>query len=245
MADMVEEDRNRSSSKIDNSDEKRRKGGDDGDEKKNLVEIKLKTIGPSRPSYLLVPSLIKVRDLRKLIAENNHLPIENLRLILRGNVLHDNRNEDEVHLQLSNGDSLIVAVKPKPPAKHLRDGFDFDDDDLKFQLPQSTSRWKRRLYYFLHDKLKLPDILLMALFSLSLKAWAVIILWFILAPVAHRWDLGPVYILGTGFAIIFFNLGRRQAGDLSAYSIFNDDFRELPGTLNADRIDRDIRAGQL
>ncbi|KAJ6389086.1 hypothetical protein OIU77_027443 [Salix suchowensis] len=84
---------------------------------------------------------------------------------------------------------MIVAVKPKPPAKHLRDGFD-DDDDLKFQLPQSASRWKKRFYFFLHDKLKVPDILLMGLFSLSLKAWAVFILWFILAPVAHRWDLG-------------------------------------------------------
>lgn len=31
----------------------------------------------------------------------------------------------------------------------------------------------------------------------------------------------------------------------SAYSIFNDNFRELPGTLNADRFDRDIRAGQF
>lgn len=31
----------------------------------------------------------------------------------------------------------------------------------------------------------------------------------------------------------------------SAYSIFNQDFRELPGTLNADRLDRDIRAGQF
>lgn len=31
----------------------------------------------------------------------------------------------------------------------------------------------------------------------------------------------------------------------SAYSIFNEDFRELPGTFNADRLDRDIRAGQF
>ena len=31
----------------------------------------------------------------------------------------------------------------------------------------------------------------------------------------------------------------------SAYSIFNEDFRELPGTFNAERVDRDIRAGQL
>ncbi|CAK7356177.1 unnamed protein product [Dovyalis caffra] len=212
----------------------------------NMIEITVKTIGPSPTSPLVVPSPVKVRDLKKLIAENRHLPIENLRLILRGNVLHDSRDEDDIRLNNGGTDSLIVAVKPKPPAKHLRDGFDDDDDDdLKFQLPLSATQWKRRLYLFLHDKLKIPDILLVGLFSLSLKAWTVIILWFILAPVAHRWDLGPIYILGTGFALILLNLGRRQAGDLSAYSIFNEDFRELPGTLNADRLDRDIRAGQF
>ncbi|KAK8335405.1 hypothetical protein V6Z12_A09G052200 [Gossypium hirsutum] len=138
--------------------------------------------------------------------------------------------------------SLIVAVKPKAPS-----GLDIDDDeeDLKFQLPQSTSQWKKKLYSFLLNRLKLPDILLMAIFSLSLKAWILVILWFILAHVAHKWDLGPLYILGTGFCTIFLNLGRRQPGDVSAYSIFNEDFRELPGTLNADSIDKDIRTDQF
>ncbi|KAJ0112848.1 hypothetical protein Patl1_03460 [Pistacia atlantica] len=187
----------------------------------NNVEITIKTVGPARPSRLLVASSIKVCDLRTVVARSKHLPIENLRLILRGNVLVDKEDEDEVYLKLSNGDCVIAAVKPKAPAKHLRDDTYIDDDDLdmKFQLPQSTSRWKRRLYFFLHNKLKLPDMLLMAIFSLSLK------------------------ILGTAFAIIFLNLGQRRPGDLSAYSIFNDDFRELPGTLNADQLDRDIRAG--
>ncbi|KAJ7952659.1 Ubiquitin family protein [Quillaja saponaria] len=213
-------------------------------ENMNKVEIVLRTIGPTPPSLLLVPSPIKVCDLRRLIAANNHFPIDNLSLILRGNVLSDIKNGDDVYMQLNDGDSLVVAVKPKPP---VREGLDNDDDeeDLKFQLPHSSSLWKRRLYSFLHDKLKLPEILLMAIFSLSLKAWAVIILWFIFAPVAHRWDLGPLYILATGFCIILFNLGKRQPGDASAYSIFNEDFRELPGTLNADRFDRDIRAGQF
>ncbi|XP_059643647.1 uncharacterized protein LOC132285473 [Cornus florida] len=214
---------------------------------KTTVEITLKTIGPAPPSRLNVSSRIKVHDLRKLIAGNNRLPIDNLRLIFGGNVLHDKKNEVDEIIQLNDGDSLIVAVKPKPPVKQIRDGLDDDDDDddLKFQLPPSTSRWKRRLFFFLHDKLKLPDMLLMAILSLSLKAWAVIIIWFMLAPVAHRWDLGPLYILGTGFTLIFLNLGKRQQGDMSAYSIFNEDFRELPGTLNADRLDRDIRAGQI
>ncbi|XP_057977015.1 uncharacterized protein LOC131164078 [Malania oleifera] len=221
----------------------------DGEEvkKKKMVEITLKTVGPSPPSPLQVPSPIRVRDLRTLIAGNGCLPIENLRLILRGDVLHDTKNGDDVYLPLSDGDAVIVAVKPQAPVKNIRNGLDDDDDedDLKFQLPQSASWWKKRLFFFLHDKLKFPDILLMAIFSLSLKGWAAIIMWFIFAPIAHRWDVGPLYILGTGFLIIFLNLGKRQQGDISAYSIFNDDFRELPGTLNADRLDRDIRAGQF
>ncbi|XP_074325907.1 uncharacterized protein LOC141663960 [Apium graveolens] len=212
----------------------------------NKVQITLRTIGPSPPTRLNLPSSIKVHDLRKLVAENGRLPIENLRLILRGKVLHDSKDGNDLFIKLCDGDSMIAAVKPKPPARHVRDGLEEDDDDdLKFQLPLSTSRWKRRFFNFLHDKLKLPDFLLLALFSLSLKMWVVIILWFILAPVAHGWDVGPLYILGTGFVIIFINLGKRQHGEMSAYSIFNEDFRELPGTFNADRVDRDIRAGQL
>jgi hypothetical protein len=90
-------------------------------------------------------------------------------------------------------DSFIVAVIPNPPAG-VESFDDDDDDDLKFKLPPSASRWKRKLYYFLRNKLKLPDIILMGLFSLSLKMWVIITLWFILAPIAHRWDLGPIFV---------------------------------------------------
>ncbi|KAJ9556065.1 hypothetical protein OSB04_010679 [Centaurea solstitialis] len=210
----------------------------------NTVRITLRMIGPSPPSSLDVHSPIKVRDLRNLIAANGRFPLENLRLVLQGNVLHDSKYGDDISVHFNNGDTLIVAVKPKPPAKHIQNGFDEDEEELKFQLPE-CSGWKRRLFIILHDKLKIPDMLLMAIFSLSTKVWAVIIMWFILAPIAHRLDVGPLYILGTGFAIIFLNLGQRQQGDMSAYSIFNEDFRELPGTFNAEQADRDIRAGQF
>ncbi|XP_022145366.1 uncharacterized protein LOC111014834 [Momordica charantia] len=211
----------------------------------NTVQIIVRTIGPARPSRLFVPSPVKVRDLRKLVAESNQLPIGNLKLILRGKILDDYKNDDDVYVRLNDGESLTVAVKPKPPAEHLRDGFDDDEDDLKFRLPESSSRLKKKIYNFLREKLKFPDILLMVIFSLSLKAWAAILIWFIMAPVAHSWDLGPLYILGTGFCIILLNLGHRKSGEMSAYSIFNEGFRELPGTLNADRLDRDVRLGQF
>ncbi|KAL2518081.1 ubiquitin family protein [Abeliophyllum distichum] len=188
-----------------------------GNSKRKTVEITLRTIGPSPPSRLTVPSSIRVHDLRKLIAGDSHLPIDDMRLIFRGNVLLDNKNGDAAIVQLHDGESLIVAIKPEPPAKHIWDDVDEDDsEDLKFQLPQPTGRY--------------------GLSSLYGLFWH---------PVAQRLDVGPLYILGTGFAIIFYNLGHRQPGDVSAYSVFNEDFRELPGTLNADRLDRDIRAGQF
>lgn len=44
-----------------------------------------------------------MHDLRKLIAQNGDLSLESLRLIWRGNVLHDNKNGDDALVQLSNG----------------------------------------------------------------------------------------------------------------------------------------------
>ncbi|PHU08400.1 hypothetical protein BC332_20260 [Capsicum chinense] len=88
-------------------------------------------------------------------------------------------------------------------------------------------------------------MLLMVLFSVSLKVWIMIVTWFILASIARRYDVAPLFLLATGFGLIFYNLGHRKQGELSAYSVFNEDFRELPGTLNADHIDRDIRAGRF
>ncbi|KAL4560459.1 hypothetical protein LXL04_032611 [Taraxacum kok-saghyz] len=108
----------------------------------------------------------------------------------------------------------IVAVKPKPPPKHIQNGFEDDEEELKFQLPELNSGWKKKLFIILHEKLKIPDMNLMAIFSLSPKVWTLIVMWFILASIAHRWDVGPLYILGTGFAIMFLNLGHRQHGDM-------------------------------
>ncbi|KAG0569976.1 hypothetical protein KC19_6G129500 [Ceratodon purpureus] len=115
----------------------------------------------------------------------------------------------------------------------------------RFKLPESATPLQRQVATFLRSKLKVPDVALIVLFSISLRTWLLTILWFVLLPLARRWDLGPLYIITTIFLVIFMNLGKRQPGEASAYSIFNEDFRELPGTLNAERLDRDIRAGQF
>ncbi|CAN6486368.1 unnamed protein product [Victoria cruziana] len=209
-----------------------------------MVAVTLKPIGPSRPRRLQLRSPIEVHELRDLVAAEVQLPVERLKLVLHGKVLSIKNGNDAV-IDLHEGDTVIVAVAPSRPPKHIRDPYDDEDDDLKFHIPETASWVARKLFFFLKDKVRIPDVILMAIFSISLKMWAIVITWFILAPFAYEWHIGPLYILGTGFCIILFNLGQRRQGDLSAYSIFNDDFRELPGTLNADRLDRDIRAGQF
>ena len=51
-----------------------------------------------------------MRDLRRLIASNDNLPIDNLSLILRGNALCDMKNEDEVYVQLNDGGIFLVLI---------------------------------------------------------------------------------------------------------------------------------------
>ena len=57
-------------------------------------------------------------------------------------------------------------------------------------------------------------------------------------------QVGPLYVLVTIVAVIFGNLGTRAQGEASAYSVFNN-FRELPGQLNAGRLDDQLRRGQM
>ena len=51
-------------------------------------------------------------------------------------------------------------------------------------------------------------------------------------------------MLGSIVAVIFTNLSQRKAGEASSYSIFNN-FRNLPGQLTADELDRQVRTGQM
>lgn len=58
-----------------------------------------------------------------------------------------------------------------------------------------------------------------------------------------RW--GVLLLVVSGIVAIFMNLGTksRNAGELSAYSIFNPGFESLPGQLRSDQIEAEIRGG--
>ena len=71
-----------------------------------------------------------------------------------------------------------------------------------------------------------------------------ILVWFLLGKVAHRYEFGPIYLVSSIIAFIFMNLGERREGEVSAYSIFNN-FQRLPGQLTNEQLERQMIRGQL
>ena len=70
-----------------------------------------------------------------------------------------------------------------------------------------------------------------------------LLLWCSLFLFAVHFEVGAVYVLTSGFAFIWLNLGSkgRKDGKLSAYSVFNKNFETIKGTLTADQFDNEIR----
>mmetsp|Transcript_8588 Transcript_8588/g.27373 ORF Transcript_8588/g.27373 Transcript_8588/m.27373 type:complete len:190 (-) Transcript_8588:113-682(-) len=79
----------------------------------------------------------------------------------------------------------------------------------------------------------------------SRRTWAVIA-WFAVGRVLLEYgdEFGAHYLwfIGTMFYLMLANLGKREAGSLSAYPIFNEGFRALPGTMTGEHIDRQMRS---
>ncbi|GJP56652.1 hypothetical protein CLOM_g15702 [Closterium sp. NIES-68] len=165
------------------------------------------------------------------------------------NACGDDRRSDAATLDLRDNDVILATVRPRAPPPQVanaRVGEVEEEEEETFDIPPSASPLQRRIFLLLRDKYRIPGFLLIPFFWLSPRTWLLVILWFIAAPMLQIYfELGPLFILGTCFALIFVNLGTRQQGEASAYSIFNEDFQELPGTLNAQRLDEHIRAGQF
>jgi hypothetical protein len=49
-------------------------------------------------------------------------------------------------------------------------------------------------------------------------------------------SLHTLYFIISGFYFMFTNLGKRQPGTLSAYSVFNDNFERLAGTMDGNSL---------
>jgi hypothetical protein len=99
----------------------------------------------------------------------------------------------------------------------------------------------------LQEKCHAPELLLVWLFQIGPAR--LLIAAAVLAGARLVYNLDPgfsaVYLLLAMIAAIYINLGTKQEGEASAYSVFNPGVRRLPGQLDADEIDRQIRQGQM
>ncbi len=75
--------------------------------------------------------------------------------------------------------------------------------------------------------------------------WAIlavkVLLWLASFYLCLSLELGLAFVLTSGFAAIWLNLGRRKAGAPSAYSVFNPNCEAIEGTLTAEQFEREIR----
>lgn len=65
--------------------------------------------------------------------------------------------------------------------------------------------------------------------------------WCAAFSLAIYFEMGRLFTAASLFTVMMRNLGTRQAGDLSAYSVFNENFERIMGTLNGEQLDAEIR----
>lgn len=188
-------------------------------------------------------------------------PPSRCKLVLRGAALAD----DALVAPLKPGDTVLVAARPAetPPspggasggvnpgglfrrrveagiaASERQEGVsssDSDDDDARLSQPLVLSRPRLFLYGVLVRKMRAPAWFARALASVSVASAAKAAAWVVLSQVFAYLEHAPLFLLATGFYLIFTGLGTRRPGEPSAYSVFNG-FNELPGTFNAARVD--------
>ena len=72
-----------------------------------------------------------------------------------------------------------------------------------------------------------------------------VVLWLLLWGFFVEIEFGVVYIILSAFAFIVLSLrgSRRRIGELSAYSVFNENCESIDGTLTAEQFEREMRYG--
>lgn len=61
--------------------------------------------------------------------------------------------------------------------------------------------------------------------------------------ISYYLEFGMIYLCGSIAYWIFTNLGTREEGEISAYSMFNNNFEKIAGTFGADLYEKMLRKG--
>lgn len=222
------------------------------------MRLTVRTLRRGWSASVDVPDGCTVGELRRVAARAADIsPWSRAKIVLRGASLVD----DAAVAPVRPDDTLLVASAPIPPTAQIppstspssgrgappafssrrrRAGGDHDDvsDDSDDDTPEARAAPARVAL----RRAGVPDLLARLLVAVSWRAWVGALLWLALCRLSHAFDLGPVFVVCSGFVAIRLNLGDRKPGEASAYSIFNG-FRELPGAFNAAAVDEHVRRG--
>ena len=83
---------------------------------------------------------------------------------------------------------------------------------------------------------EIPDYNKPLLSTKSYILMAKVVVWLILLYISTFYYLQNIFFILSGIYFIFANLGKRKPGELSAYSVFNKDFKKIAGTMDADEM---------
>ena len=80
------------------------------------------------------------------------------------------------------------------------------------------------------------------LFFVHRRQSCLFLVWLVLWMVAiHRFEFGAIYFMISTLSFMFYNMGTRKDGTLSAYSVFNPGGFRLLGQLDASNFENEIR----
>jgi len=177
------------------------------------------------PAALEVEPDVSVASLRARVAQEAHLDLLRVKLVSGGRVLLDTDGP----ARLADGARVLALVAPESrrPAATAVDDEEPEDYVATLRLSQLTLRPATRRLATRFVSTGLPEPLLVLLLKVRARVWAGLALWCVCSRTAARLDLGAPFLVATGFALVFLNLGTRRVGDSSAYSIHNGGRRLL------------------
>lgn len=174
------------------------------------------------PITLELEEDVSVAALRARVATEADLDLRRVKLVSGGRVLCD----EDGPARLADGARVLALVAPPEPVRAA--AVEEPDDVIQtLRLSRLTLRPAVRQVATRLVARGVPEAVLVLLLKVPMRAWAGLALWCVCSRTAARHDLAAPFIVATGFALVFLNLGTRRAGESSAYSIHNGGQRLL------------------
>eukprot|EP00898_Chlorokybus_atmophyticus_P000464 jgi/Chlat1/1418/Chrsp12S01980 len=232
------------------------------------VWVKCVNSGRRLPLALPATKLTSVNSAQALelckavAASAGYAPFSAVKLVHMGRLISPSSAGDAgangTDIELREGDTILAFVPPSTPPPYVPkpievvpgegDADSDADEHNRAEEPAGSTSGRTRIDYvtaFLRHRVHVPGKYIDLMLAIPARLLLALVLWCAGSVYASRWDFGPVYVLASIVAVIFYNLGHRKPGESSAYSVFNENFEELPGTLNANQMDQQVRQGRL